>query len=143
MLRFIRFSNRKKKSSRIEWVSAPDIQERISKLVQRLQIDWVDKNAIVTVRSENANTRAIARIWGLGRIWQIALNTGPKYVIEVISEKFDKLGELEKDKVLLHEIAHIPKNFSGSLVAHTRHGKNSFKGKLDLLVSQYMRDYHR
>jgi predicted metallopeptidase len=139
VLRFLRYHNKRKKSAKIEWVSAPDVEKRISSLVRGLQIDWVKKESIYSIRSENANTRAIARIWGLGRIWQIVLGIDPKYIIEVVSERFDRLDESEKHKVLLHEIAHIPKNFSGSLVAHTRKGKNSFKGKLDLLVAQYLR----
>jgi predicted metallopeptidase len=139
VLRFIRFNTKSKKSSKIEWASAPDVQKRISSLVEKLHINWVNDNEIVAVRSVNANTRAIARIWGLSRIWQIALKIEPKYIIEVISEKFDRLDEREMNKVILHEIAHIPKNFSGSLLAHTRKGKNSFKGKLDLLVAQYMK----
>lgn len=139
MLRYIRFNNTKRKTAKIEWVSAPDIEKKITSLINNLDINWVKKENIVSVRSVNANTRATARIWGLGRIWQIALNVEPKYIIEVVSEKFDRLDDREQNKVLLHEIAHIPKNFSGSLVAHTRKGKNSFKGKLDTLVAQYMR----
>ncbi len=139
MLKYIRFNNTKRKTAKIEWVSAPDIEKKIASLIKNLDIHWVKKENIVSVRSFNANTRAIARIWGLGRIWQIALSVEPKYIIEVVSEKFDRLDDREQNKVLLHEIAHIPKNFSGSLVAHTRKGKNSFKGKLDTLVAQYMR----
>ena len=139
MLKYIRFNNTKRKTAKIEWVSAPDIEKKIASLIKNLDIHWVKKENIVSVRSFNANTRAIARIWGLGRIWQIALSVEPKYIIEVVSEKFDRLDDREQNKVLLHEIAHILKNFSGSLVAHTRKGKNSFKGKLDTLVAQYMR----
>ena len=45
---------------------------------------------------------------------------------------------MEQDKVLLHEIAHIPRNFSGSLLPHTRRGKNKFYDKVRILVAQYL-----
>jgi predicted metallopeptidase len=130
-----------KKSNRrqIEWHPAPDIRKKIASLAQKLQLKWLKTRNIFCVRSQGANTRAIARIWGLSRIWQIALGEEPKYIIEVVSERYDRLGELEKDKVLLHEIAHIPLNFSGSLVPHIRQGKRRFSSKVDILVAQYLK----
>lgn len=123
---------------KIKWVSAPDVKRRILHLTRELEIDWVKTSSIYCVRSHSANTRAYARIWGLARIWQEALKVKPSYVLEVISEKYDELSEFERDKVLLHEITHIPKNFSGSLVPHFRHGKRSFHKKVDLLISRYL-----
>ena len=64
----------------------------------------------------------MARVWGLGRIWQQALDLSPAYIIEVISEKFDRLAEKEQDVILIHELLHIPKTFSGALVPHRRRG---------------------
>ena len=62
----------------------------------------------------------------------------PAYVIEVISGYFDKLSVQEQDKVILHELMHIPKNFSGALVPHTHRRKGSFKDKLEILVEKYL-----
>lgn len=118
-------------------MEASDIELRIKHLVATVGIEWVDITKVKCLRSENANTRAYARIWGLSRVWQLALGQKPMYVLEVISEKFDKLPQVEKDKVLLHELAHIPKNFSGSLVPHTKHGPGSFHDKLDKLIIAY------
>jgi predicted metallopeptidase len=128
---------RARKKGRIEWEEAQDIKERVKELTEKLNIDWVYLPAIKCMRSTNANTRAYARIWGLSRIWQIALEQNPSYIIEVISEKFDSLPGNKKDEVLLHEIAHIPKNMSGALLAHTKHGKGSFKDKLQRLTEVY------
>ncbi len=126
-----------RKYSKLEWHEAYDIELRIKELINLLGLDWLNSSAIHCVRSENANTRAIARIWGLGRVWQITLNLKPAYVLEVISEKFDKMSEEERDKVLLHELVHIPRNFSGALLPHKRHGKGSFHDRLDHMIEKY------
>ena len=124
---------------KIEWNQAYDIAERIKILQRKLDIDWIDLKGITCFRSVKAKTRAYARIWGLGRIWQKALQISPAYIIEVISEKFDRLSKLEQDKVLLHEIIHIPKNFSGALVPHIRHGNRKFEDKVERLIGTYKR----
>jgi predicted metallopeptidase len=48
----------------------------------------------------------------------LALKTTPGYCLEVISERFDKLSGEDKTKILIHELLHLPKNFSGSLLPH-------------------------
>jgi len=97
---------------------APDVKERISKVVKGLEMGHVDCERLVCFRSRGSKGRAIARIWSLPNIWQKALNVEPHYVIEVISERYDKLSEDEKDKTMIHELMHIPKNFSGAVVLH-------------------------
>lgn len=139
MPRSIKFKRKTKSRQKIEWYPASDIEARIKHLVTSINLDWVDLENLHCVRSENANTRAYARIWGLGRIWQQALGVKAAYVLEVISEKYDKLPGDKKDEVLLHELAHIPKNFSGSLMPHTRRGPGSFHDKLHGMISAYNR----
>lgn len=112
----------RRRKSPIDWVSAPDITERISHLVVKADFNYINPSRITCYRSTNAATRAYARIWGLGRIWQQALGIEPAYVIEVVAEKFDKLRESDKDYVLIHELLHIPKTFSGALVPHKHKG---------------------
>lgn len=131
---------KRKSSQKLEWLQALDIEVRLDTLIRKAKVDWVKRDQIYAYRSKHANTRAYARIWGLARIWQTALSIPPSYVIEVVSEKFDKLGEADKDKVLLHEIAHIPKNFSGSLLAHTHRGEGSFHGRLNKLIATYKKN---
>ncbi len=137
-LKLMKRSKRVPKYTRsVDWQKAPDIAERISFLISSLELDWLKKENIHCFRSEKSKTRALARIWGLPRVWQIALESDAAYVLEVISEHFDELSQKEKDKVLLHELAHVPRNFSGALLAHTRKRKGSFKDKLQSLIASY------
>ena len=121
----------------VDWVSAPDVAKKLHNIARILNLSWIETSRIFCVRSRGSKSRAIARIWGLGRVWQLTLGLKPAYIIEVVSEKYDRLGESQKDNVLLHEISHIPKNFSGALLPHIRHGKRSFHSKLEILVAQY------
>lgn len=42
----------------------------------------------------------------------------PRYIIEVISEEYDRLDQIEREKVVIHELMHIPAKFSGGFVPH-------------------------
>jgi len=137
VLKYLKYPKRKKTSGKVEWKKASDVELRLTKLISKTELGWVNKGKIYTFRSSNSKARAYARIWGLSRIWQQALKTKPQYIIEVISERFDKLSEKQKDEILLHELAHIPKNFSGSLVPHFRKGKRKFHDKVKKLISSY------
>ncbi|MCJ7827758.1 metallopeptidase [Patescibacteria group bacterium] len=100
------------------------LQERIGEIVESLSFTHINPTQIVTFRSFGSKARAMARIWSFPKIWQLALSTQPHYCIEVLSEKFDRLSEDEKTKVLIHELLHIPKNFSGALLPHRHRGGN-------------------
>jgi predicted metallopeptidase len=54
----------------------------------------------------------------LGKIWQGALNVPPSYIIEVISEIYDKMSPEDKERTLIHELMHIPGGFSGGFRPH-------------------------
>ena len=139
MPKFTKSKTSKNKSGRVEWVVAADIQAKLNHLISILDLEWLEKRDIHCFRSYSSKSRAFARIWGLSRIWQIALGAKPAYIIEALAEKFDRLTLEEQDKILLHEIAHIPKNFSGSLLPHIRRGKRNFNDKVRSLVAQYKR----
>lgn len=132
-----KFAKGLKSSKSVNWVDAPDIAERSLKLITDLKMDWVLYERLFFYRSNFSRARAYARTWGLPALWQRSLGVEPGYIIEVLSEHFDKLDKKNQDKVLLHELTHIPRNFSGALVPHTRHKKGSFHKKLDDLVSLY------
>src|SRR5690349_4226524 len=125
---------RKKSYTQVEWEKAPDIHARINTLITHLDLDWLDVTKIYTIRSSGSSARAYARIWGMSRIWQVAAGLPAVYCLEVVSQYFDKLPQRKKDEILLHELAHIPKNFSGALVAHN-HVKGGFHDKLKQMLA--------
>ena len=98
---------------------APDVKRRVDDLVMRLGFFHVVPQSVYCYRSTGSKSRRIiARIHGLGRIWQDALHIPPGYVIEVIAEQYDKLSEEEQEKTLIHELLHIPKGFAGGFRHH-------------------------
>lgn len=116
---------------------APDIQEKVNKIVQVLNLDYINSLRIICMRSKGSKANAYARIWNLPQIWQKALDIKTYYVIEVLSENFDGLDEEEKDKVLIHELIHIPKTFSGALRPHAY-----FEYRIDeRTVNEYYKKY--
>jgi len=102
---------------------AIDIQKRIKEILSRVSLPYIDPERIICFRSQGSKSRARARIWSLPRIWQQALRVKPHYCIEVLSEKFDQLSFQEQTKILIHELMHIPKTFSGALLPHQGRGK--------------------
>lgn len=127
----------KKKYKKIIWQEAPEIEDAVKKIVSDAQISWINPKNIHFFRSYNSKARAYARIWGLSKIWQLALKIEPSYVIEVISEKYDRLDPRRKSEVLIHELTHIPKNFSGSLIPHIRkRGKRNFHDKVHEIIKR-------
>lgn len=98
---------------------APDVKKIVNALVPKLPFAaYVRPKHIVCMRSRKATSRARARIWSFPKIWQMALNLPPYYVIEVLAHHFDHLSDDDKKRVIIHELMHIPKNFSGALVPH-------------------------
>jgi len=100
---------------------APDLDEKIARAVQVLGLDHIVASQVVAFRSEGATARARARIYAMPRIWQEALEIKPHYCIEFLSQHFDHLSEDDQWRVIIHELMHIPKTFSGALLPH--HGK--------------------
>ncbi len=105
----------------IEYYPAPDIKKRMDEIIELLRFDHVKPENVYCVRSRGSQSRRIiARIHGLGRIWQLAMGIEATYIIEVISEQFDPLSRDGQDRVLVHELLHIPHGFQGGF----RHHKN-------------------
>ncbi len=106
----------------MEFVFAPDIASELKRIIVGLEFGHLKPSNIIAFRSFGSKSRAIARIWSLPKIWQLALRKEAHYCVEVVSERFDRLSDSEKEKVLIHELLHIPKNFSGALLPH--HGRS-------------------
>lgn len=102
----------------MRWEKAPDIQEQVKEIVKKLEMNHIYSDRVICFRSFGSRARARARIWALPRVWQQALKVEPHYVVEVLSESFEGLNLDDKTRILIHELLHIPKNFSGSLVQH-------------------------
>jgi predicted metallopeptidase len=136
-----RLKQARRSSKSVDWEDAPDIAKRSLKLINDLNMDWIIYDRLFFYRSNFSKARAYARTWGLPALWQRSLNVEPGYIIEVLAEHFDKLDQRNQDKVILHELTHIPHNFSGALVPHTHRKKGSFRNKLDELVTRYFENF--
>jgi predicted metallopeptidase len=103
----------------IQYVEAPDVKKLVDEIVDSLDLFHIVPQFLYCYRSRGSESkRIIARIHGLGKMWQEALRRPPTYVIEVISEQYDKLSREEKERTLIHELLHIPKGFSGGFRPH-------------------------
>ena len=103
----------------IRYARAPELDDKVRELVLRLGLTHVDPARVTCVRSKGSTgNRTLARIHGLPRVWQSTMKVRPCYVIEVVSERFDLLGEAEREKTLIHELLHIPANFGGGFRHH-------------------------
>lgn len=102
----------------MEWIADQRLSETLSVVINNIDLNHIKPSQITFYRSVGSSANAYARIWGLPRIWQQALKLKPHYIIEVISEKFDKLKPEDQIRTLIHELLHIPKSFSGALVPH-------------------------
>lgn len=116
---------------------APDVKKIVDDVLKKLPFPYVDARRVVCIRSAGATSRARARIWSFPKVWQVALSMKPYYVIEVLSEHFDHLPWDHKVRVIIHELMHIPKNFSGALVPHRGIHKKINSRTVESLFSRY------
>lgn len=103
----------------IKYFEAPELKAQVDQIVEDLELYHVVPQFVYCVRSRGSKARrTIARIHGLGKIWQGVMNLPPSYTIEVISEIFDKMTPEDKERTLIHELLHIPGGFSGGFRPH-------------------------
>ena len=103
----------------IKYSPAPEVKKEVDEIASSLDLFHIVPQFVFCIRSRGSKARrTIARIHGLGKIWQEVLNLPPSYTIEVISEIYDKMSKEEKEKTLIHELLHIPGGFSGGFRPH-------------------------
>lgn len=113
---------RKQKRIPLSWNESRELEKRVAEVIINCGLVHIKSERVFCYSSTGATARAYARIWGLGRVFQQALKIEPAYVIEVLSERFDRLNRDQQDMILIHELLHIPKTFSGALVPHKHKG---------------------
>ena len=102
----------------IQYVRAPDVDERVQEIARVLGLRHIDER-VICIRAVGSRARwTLARCHALPKVFQAALGVTAHYVIEIIPGEFDPLDEAEKTKTLIHELLHIPKAFGGGLKSH-------------------------
>ena len=120
----------------MEWQEAKEVKKDILEILSILDMPHIDAERLFCYRTQGSTSRSYARIWSFPKIFQTALNVEAAYVIEVLARHYDKLSSDEQKKVLIHELLHIPKNFSGALLAHRTRGRH-----LGTLANKLFREY--
>jgi len=102
----------------MKYEDAPDLQERMAEIIVLLEMSHIDLNRVKCLRGFGSKSkRTIARCHTLGKLMQRAMGVQAWYAIEFL-ERFDKMSKVEQDKVIIHELMHIPKAFGGGFRHH-------------------------
>jgi predicted metallopeptidase len=119
----------------LQYHEAPDVKSLANEIIESLDLFYIVAESVYCYRSIGSKSqRIIARIHGFGKIWQRALGLPPSYVIEVLSERYDKLSQEDKEKTVIHELLHIPRGFRGGFRPHKGYIS---KKKVDKLHNEY------
>ena len=103
----------------IKYALDQGIMARIYDIAKTLGMEHLKLAGIYAIRSHGSDSsRTIARCHALSKIWQLALGIDAVYLIEVISERFDRMSREDQDRVLVHELIHIPLSFGGGFKHH-------------------------
>jgi len=106
----------------IKYHKAEDIKQIAEEIITKLNWNHVLIEHVAFIRSTGSKAkRTLARCHALGKAMQIGMGRKKGfYLIEVISEKFDKLPADKQLKVIIHELMHIPKSFGGGFIHHNK-----------------------
>lgn len=90
----------------------------MEEIVLKLGMHHIAVERVKCFRSKGSSTkRTLARCHTIGKLMQKAMGVKAHYTIEFL-EKFEKLNKEEQNKVLIHELLHIPKTFGGGFRQH-------------------------
>ena len=96
-----------------------DLKQKAIDVIDKLGLHHILPENFECLRSRGTSTRGvIARCHGLNKVMQLSLKRQAFYVLEFLSERFDKMPEEEQIKVIIHELMHIPKAFGGGFRHH-------------------------
>ncbi len=102
----------------MKYIEAPDLQMRMEDIASTLEMGHIDVSRVKCFRGHGSSTkRTIARCHTIGKLMQKAIGVNAHYAIEFL-EIFDKMPRDEQDKVIIHELLHIPKTFGGGFRQH-------------------------
>lgn len=102
----------------MRYEAAPDLKSRTIEIIQVLNMLHINKDRVECMRSFGSSSRCtIARCHALGKLMQKAMQTKAFYAIEFL-ERFDKMPKPEQDRVIIHELMHIPNSFGGGFRHH-------------------------
>ena len=97
---------------------ADDLQE-VAEDISKTLFPHIDLARVRCIRSYGTSSRGtIARCHGLNKVMQKAIGIKAIYVLEFLSERFDRMDKEEQVKVVIHELMHIPKAFGGGFIHH-------------------------
>ena len=102
----------------MKYEPALDLQMKMKEIVELLRLEHIDVERVKCFRSFGSSTkRTLARCHTIGKLMQKTIGVKAHYAIEFL-EKFEKLSAKDKDKVIIHELMHIPKTFGGGFRQH-------------------------
>ena len=110
----------------LKYEKAQDLNETVADIISTLDMKHLDPDRILCMRSTGSKSkRIVARIHALQRIVAEAVESRIVYVIEFISENFDKLSREDQLKTVIHEMLHVPRTFGGGLLGHKRYVRST------------------
>ena len=129
----IKYNMARKRSGKMIYEDAIDLQKRMDDIVKTLGMNHVDVSRVKCLRSSGSSSRGtIARCHTLGKVMQLAMGTQAWYAIEFL-ERFEKMSLADQDRVIIHELMHIPKSFGGGF----RHHDFVSQRNVDILYNKY------
>jgi|APFre7841882630_1041343.scaffolds.fasta_scaffold11541_2 predicted metallopeptidase len=106
----------------IRYELAPDIERQLGQIARSLKMKHIDLKRVKGVRSYGSTGQGIiARCHALPKVMQLALGQEAHYVIEILTEGYERLSEEAQIKILIHELMHIPETFGGGFRMHRDH----------------------
>jgi predicted metallopeptidase len=103
----------------IKYEDAYDIKKIAEEIVKTLNWNHIQLDNVGFLRSRGSSSRGtIARCHALSKPLQMGMKRKAFYTVEVLSEKFDKMSEDDKTRVIIHELMHIPWSFGGGFKHH-------------------------